>query len=117
MPEFCGTGDTTFFLEQYVLKDKTLSLEQAVHQLTGVLAEGWGVRDRGELKVGKAADLNLIDLERLHNEEQEYVDDMPGNARRYTRKATGFEGVWVNGTKVLEHDAYLPLQPGCGQIV
>jgi N-acyl-D-amino-acid deacylase len=115
--QFCGTGDTTFFLEQYVLKDGTLTLEQAVHQLTGVLAEGWGVQDRGVLEAGKAADLNLIDLGKLHNEEQEYVDDMPGNAMRYTRKATGFEGVWVNGTRVLEKDSYLPLQPGCGMIV
>ena len=24
--QFCGTGDTTFFLEQYVLKDKSLTL-------------------------------------------------------------------------------------------
>lgn len=53
----------------------------------------------------------------LHNEEQQYVDDMPGGARRYTREAKGFAGVWVNGAKVLENDTYTPLNAGCGAII
>ena len=115
--QFCGTGDTTFFLTQYVLKDKSLSLEQAVHQLTGVLARDWGIRDRGLLREGMGADMNLIDVAKLVNEEQEYVDDMPGNAWRYTRQAKGFAAVWVNGTKVVEDDTYTPLNAGCGRVI
>ena len=65
--------------------------EQAIHQLTGVLAEGWGISDRGILRVGMAADMNLINMVKLHNEQQQYVDDMPGGARRYTREARGFD--------------------------
>ena len=90
---FCGTGDTTFFLEQYVLKDRSLTLEQAVHQLTGVLAEAWRIQDCGLLRAGMAADLNLIDMAALHSGPQVYVDDMPGGASRYTRAARGFVGV------------------------
>ena len=41
----------TFFLEQYALKDKTITVKQAIHQMTGVLAEGWGIKDRGLLNV------------------------------------------------------------------
>ena len=91
--------------------------EQAIHQLTGVLAEGWGISDRGILRVGMAADMNLISMSKLHNEQQQYVDDMPGGARRYTREARGFDGVWVNGCKVLEDDAYTPLHAGCGRVI
>ena len=42
---------------------------------------------------------------------------MPGNASRYTRRATGFNGVWVNGVRVLQDDEYMELRPGCGQLV
>jgi N-acyl-D-aspartate/D-glutamate deacylase len=53
--QFCGTGDTTFFLEQYVKKDKSLPLEYAIQKLTGDLARQWAIHNRGTLEVGKAA--------------------------------------------------------------
>ena len=56
-------------------------------------------------------------MSKLHNEQQQYVDDMPGGARRYTREARGFDAVWVNGCKVLEEDAYTPLHAGCGRVI
>ena len=115
--QFCGTGDTSFFLERYVKHDKSMTLEAGINQLTGALSESWGMRNRGLLRPGRAADLCLFDLDRLENGEQEFADDMPGNASRYTRRATGFNGVWVNGVRVLQDDEYTELRPGCGQLV
>ena len=136
--QFCGTGDTSFFLERYVKHDKSMTLEAGINQLTGALSESWGMRNRGLLRPGRAADLCLFDLDRLENGEQvnrpllsafsrsllsvlfspqEFADDMPGNASRYTRRATGFSGVWVNGVRVLQDDEYTELRPGCGQLV
>ena len=115
--QFCGTGDTTFFLQRYVNEDQRFSLEAAIHQLTGALSESWGLRNRGLLVVGRAADLVLLDLGRLRNGEQEFVADVPGGARRFTRHAHGFQKVWVNGALVVENDAYTRPNPGCGQLV
>ena len=69
------------------------------------------------LSAGRAADLVLLDMARLENGAEEFVTDMPGGAQRYTRRAKGFVGVFVNGVRVVEQDEYLPLQPGCGQLV
>jgi hypothetical protein len=52
----------------------------------------WGIRDRGTLQVGKAADLVLLDLDALENGIPRFVDDMPGGASRYTRDAKGYGG-------------------------
>ena len=68
--QFCGTGDTSFFLERYVKHDKSMTLEAGIHQLTGALSESWGMRNRGLLRPGRAADLCLFDLDRLENGEQ-----------------------------------------------
>lgn len=114
--QFCGTGDTTYFLEQYVKKDKSLPLEFAIQQLTGELAKQWGISDRGTLEVGRAADLVLFDLDKLENGIQEYVNDMPGGMPRYTRHAKGFEAVFVNGEMVLHQGQYTEIK-GCGQVV
>jgi imidazolonepropionase-like amidohydrolase len=48
----------------------------------------WGIADRGVLEVGKAADLVLLNLDQLHNHDQEYVDDMPGMYRLVHRDRT-----------------------------
>ena len=59
--QFCGTGDTTHLLEHYVRETGQMSLERAVHRMTGEVAADWGLRDRGLLEVGKAADIVLFD--------------------------------------------------------
>lgn len=104
--QFCGTGDTTHMLEHYVRDTGRLSLEQAVHRMTGELARDWGLHDRGTIETGKAADLVLLDLDALHCGAEEFVDDFPGEARRYVRRATGYEAVIVNGVPVIEQGRY-----------
>ena len=59
--QFCGAGDTTFLLEKYVRDEDQLSLERAVHRITGELADDWGIKDRGRIAPGLAADLVLFD--------------------------------------------------------
>jgi N-acyl-D-aspartate/D-glutamate deacylase len=62
-----------------------------------------------------AADLNLIDMAALYN--GPHVYDIPGGASHYTIAARGFVKIWVNGARVLEDDAYTPLNVGCGRII
>ena len=95
--QFCGTGDTSHLLEHYVRETNTFTLEEAIHKMTGELAEDWGLNDRGSLKVGKAADITIFDPTEVTAGQEEFVDDFPGEARRYTRRSKGYKVVIVNG--------------------
>jgi N-acyl-D-aspartate/D-glutamate deacylase len=102
-------------LEHYVRETSRLPLERAVHRMTGEVAADWGIRDRGTIEVGKAADLVLLDLDRLTCGPEEFVDDFPGEASRYIRRAEGYEAVIVNGEVVLQAGEYTDTR--AGQIV
>jgi N-acyl-D-aspartate/D-glutamate deacylase len=110
--QFCGTGDTTHMLEHYVRDSGKMTLERGVHRMTGEVAEDWGLSDRGTIAVGKAADLVLFDLTTIHCGDMEFVDDFPGEARRYIRRADGYKAVVVNGEIVLRHGEYTDSRPG-----
>jgi N-acyl-D-aspartate/D-glutamate deacylase len=110
--QFCGTGDTTHLLEYYVREKKLMPIERAVHRMTGELAEAWGLRDRGTLEVGKAADLVHFDPETVSVGPEYFVNDFPGEASRYLRPSKGYHHVVVNGEVVREGDAYTEARPG-----
>jgi N-acyl-D-amino-acid deacylase len=110
--QFCGTGDTTHMLEHYVRDTGHLSLERALHRMTGEVAADWGIHDRGTLRPGKAADLVLFDLDKLACGPEELVDDFPGEARRYVRRAKGYRAVIVNGAVVLRDGVYTDARNG-----
>ena len=98
--QFCGTGDTTYMLEHYVRETGYIPLERAIYRMTGEVAKDWGIRERGTLETGQAADVVIFDLDRVAITKEEFVDDFPGEARRYVRRATGYESVIVNGQVV-----------------
>ena len=110
--QFCGTGDTTYMLEHYVRKTGHIPLERAIYRMTGEVAKDWGIRERGTLETGQAADVVIFDLDRVAITKEEFVDDFPGEARRYVRRATGYESVIVNGQVVYDGGAYTDSRPG-----
>jgi N-acyl-D-amino-acid deacylase len=110
--QFCGTGDTTHLLEYYVRESGQMTIERAVHRMTGELASAWGLNDRGTLEVGKAADLALFDRDTIACLPEEFVNDFPGEANRYVRRSEGYRAVVVNGEVVYENGAYTEARPG-----
>ncbi len=110
--QFCGTGDTTHLLEHYVRNTKQMTLERAVHRMTGELARDWGFADRGVIAAGKAADLVLFDPARVACAAEEFVNDFPGEANRYVRRGSGYAAVIVNGEIVLRDGVYTEARPG-----
>jgi N-acyl-D-amino-acid deacylase len=110
--QFCGTGDTTYMLQHYVRESGRIPLERAVYRMTGEVAEDWGLTDRGTLVEGRAADLVIFDLDKVSITKNEFVDDFPGEARRYMRRATGYEQVIVNGEVVYDAAGYKTARPG-----
>jgi N-acyl-D-amino-acid deacylase len=110
--QFCGTGDTTHLLEHYVRDTGKMTLERGVHRMTGEVAADWGLADRGTIEPGKAADLVLFDLDAVHCSDDEFVDDFPGEARRYVRRAEGYLAVLVNGELVWKDGEYTDARGG-----
>jgi N-acyl-D-aspartate/D-glutamate deacylase len=75
-------------LEHYVRVLGLLTLEQAVHKMTGMVAAKLGLTDRGVIREGARADLVLFAPERVEDRAS-YSD--PRNAPR------GIDHVFVNG--------------------
>jgi N-acyl-D-aspartate/D-glutamate deacylase len=110
--QFCGAGDTCYLIERFVREHKRMSLEQAVHRLTGELARDWGIAERGEIAVGKFADLVVFDPETIARGPERFVGDVPGDANRYVRDAAGIEAVIVNGELTVERGRYTDARAG-----
>jgi N-acyl-D-amino-acid deacylase len=49
-------------LRRYVVEEKVLTLEQAIHSMTGLPATVFRLRDRGAIRVGAIADIAIFDL-------------------------------------------------------
>lgn len=110
--QFCGAGDTCDMLERYVRKFGKMSVERAVHRMTGEPAAAWGMSDRGTLAVGSAADIVIFDPATIARGDEIFVNDFPGEASRYIRHATGIDKVIVNGAVVMSKGAYTEARTG-----
>lgn len=83
-----GAGAFTRVLRQYVREQRLLSLEQAVHKMTGAPAAHMGLADRGVIQAGAHADLVLFD--------PEAVADC-ATSENPSAQSIGISRVWVNG--------------------
>jgi len=97
LASFSTYGDTGYLFSEFVRGTGALSLEQAVAKITGETADIWGLKDRGRLAPGQAADIVVFDPDRIGRGEERPVFDMPGEGMRYTRDSVGVEAVLVNG--------------------
>ncbi len=79
-----------------------LSLPEAVERLTGAPARVFGIKARGALKPGYAADLMLFDPATVNRGPKHRVFDLPGGYPRLDTPALGVHGVWVNGLLVAD---------------
>jgi N-acyl-D-amino-acid deacylase len=98
----CGAGDSTLVLTQHVRDRGDLTIEQGVHQMTGRIAEVFGIRDRGVLAPGLAGDVTVFALDELEYCADRTVNDLPGGAPRLTRPPGGFRTTVVGGVVTQE---------------
>jgi N-acyl-D-aspartate/D-glutamate deacylase len=97
----CESGYTTWLLGHWVRDEKALSLEHAVKRITCEPADFFGLKDRGRLQRGAAADICLFDPERVSSPLRPTpVKDLPAGGTRLYCKATGISRVIVNGETV-----------------
>jgi N-acyl-D-aspartate/D-glutamate deacylase len=112
LASFSTYGDTGYLFSEFVRKAGAMSLEQAVAKITSQTADIWGLKDRGRLKPGLAADIVVFDADTIDRADETPTFDMPGDGMRYTRAARGVDMVLVNGEVAYAEGRYTDSRSG-----
>ena len=100
----CDAGYCTYLLGTWVREKEVLTLERAVQRITTEPASLFGIKDRGRIATGLAADFAIFDMETVGSDKTgEMVHDLPGGGRRLVVPSRGIEYTIVNGQKLFEH--------------
>jgi N-acyl-D-aspartate/D-glutamate deacylase len=83
-----------------------LTVEQAVHELSGKHADVFGFHDRGRIEPGKVGDLTVFALDELHWDDDVFVNDLPGGSPRLRRPPGGYRYTLAAG-EVTQEDGVL----------
>src|SRR2546421_3291743 len=102
----CDSGYPTYVLATWVRDHGALTVEEAVRRMTSDPADFFGIRDRGRLAPGLAADVTIFDpstIGSMGRPERRY--DLPGGAKRMVMRSQGIEYTIVNGAVTWERGA------------
>ena len=102
----CDSGYPSYVLGTWVREKKVLTLEEAVRRMTSDPADFFGIKDRGRLAPGLAADVTVFDpatVSSVGRPERRY--DLPGGAKRMVMRSQGIEHTIVNGAVTWEKGA------------
>ncbi|MBM3694084.1 MAG: amidohydrolase family protein [Actinobacteria bacterium] len=92
---------TTGVLGRAVRGHGVCSYEEAIHLMTQVQAELYGLRERGVLREDWHADVIVIDPETVATDDIAMRFDLPGDQGRLYAESTGIDHVLVNGTPIV----------------
>ena len=87
----------THLLAYWVRERKAFSLEEGVKMITLTPAMAWGFTDRGLLRQGCIADLNIFDPATIAPEIPTIEYDLPTGARRLKQKSAGIMATIIAG--------------------
>lgn len=102
----------THLLAHWVRDRQALSLEQAVRMLTLEPATAWGFADRGLVREGLVADLNVFDPARVAPNMPTIETDLPAGAKRLKQTSAGIRATVVSGQVVLRDGVHTGALPG-----
>ncbi|MGH8688885.1 MAG: N-acyl-D-amino-acid deacylase family protein [Burkholderiales bacterium] len=102
----CDSGYPTFVLGHWVREAKVLTLEEAVRRMTSDPADFYGIKDRGRIAPGLAADITLFDPATVGSGGRpERLYDLPGGGKRMVMRSKGIALTMVNGAVTWEGGA------------
>ena len=115
----CGViadaGMPTFILTHWA-RDRTkgdkFALEFLVRKLTSDTARAYGLNDRGQLKPGLLADINVIDFNALALHRPVAVADLPAGGRRLVQRPEGYRYTIKSGEVTFEDGEHTGALPG-----
>ncbi len=93
-------------------RGETIPLEYLVAKQTKRNADLYGMTDRGSIEVGKRADINVIDFDRLSLGSLEVRRDLPAGGSRILQPASGYLATYVNGVQTRKNDKDTGARPG-----
>ncbi|EDP96263.1 amidohydrolase family protein [Kordia algicida OT-1] len=96
-------GAFTEYLQRFVIDEKMLSWEEAIHKVTYLPAEFFQLEHRGLIEEGYYADVVLFDPK-----------SVKANATYLSPRelSSGVEHLWVNGTQLIQHKKIQDTTPG-----
>jgi N-acyl-D-amino-acid deacylase len=113
-----NAGYCTYLLGTWVRDKQVMTLERAIQRVTAEPADFFGIRDRGRLAVGMAADVVVFDYNTIGPtispiKHQAWQQDLPGGGRRLVWPADkGVKYTVVNGAVLYENQKYTGTLPG-----
>lgn len=111
----CDAAYPTYFLTYWSRDagpDRKVELADAVHQLSRQPAIAMGLLDRGLVREGLKADINVIDLDALHLHAPLPTYDLPTGGRRLSQAADGYVATIVSGQVTYSHGKHTGALPG-----
>lgn len=96
----------THLLAHWVRDRQAFTLEEAVRMITHAPAAAWGITDRGLLREGMVADINVFDPERIAPSMPKLLADLPTGARRFEQRAEGIRATIVSGQVTIENGVH-----------
>jgi N-acyl-D-aspartate/D-glutamate deacylase len=105
-------GFPTWLLTYWGRERRRFPLEELVRRLTSDTAHAAGLSDRGVIAVGKKADLNVIDYDKLAFGRPYVTHDLPAGGKRLLQKADGYDATIVSGVPTYRNGAATGNLPG-----
>ena len=110
----CDASFPTYLLSHWC-RDRgcgRMPLARAIRMLTADGADYLGLADRGRLKVGARADINVIDHDKLRLGAPEMIRDLPAGGQRLLQQVRGYRATFVAGEQVVANDQVTDARPG-----
>ena len=109
----CDSGYPTYLLGTWVRERGVLTLPEAVRRLTSDPADLFGIRDRGRLRPGLAADIAIFDPATVGSSNRgERRFDLPGGGKRMVMPSRGVHTTVVNGQVIYANGTMTGTTPG-----
>jgi N-acyl-D-aspartate/D-glutamate deacylase len=102
----------THVLAHWVRDRQDFTLEEAVRMMTFAPARAWGFHDRGLVREGLVADLDVFDPATVAPDMPTVVHDLPAGAPRLRQTASGFRAIVVGGRVTLRDGELTGATPG-----
>ena len=105
-------GYPTWLISYWSVKKKAYTMEETVRRLTSDTANAAGLNDRGLLKVGLKADINIIDWENVGSSDPFMTQDLPAGGKRLMQHTQGYVTTIVSGKVTYINGEFTKERPG-----
>jgi N-acyl-D-aspartate/D-glutamate deacylase len=111
----CDATSTSYLLTHWTRdrgRGSLFPVSWAIKRLAADNAAAIGLGDRGLLRAGMKADINILDYDNLRLRRPEIVYDLPAGGKRLLQRTDGFDATVVSGAVVYRHGEATGALPG-----